>query len=253
MSGHSKWHSIKHKKGKEDAKRGKLFSKLAQKIAVAAREGGGNPEANAALANAIETAKSYSMPNDNIKRAIAKGTGELKGGQLEEMSFEGYAADGVAVIVEVLTDNRNRTTSEIKHVFTKSGARLSETGSVAWIFEKKGLFLIKKDPAHDEEELLEIALEAGADDLTGEGDTWEIVCDVGQFRAVRDALAAHGLQPESAELTMVPKNTIKLDRNGAKKVLRLIDALEELDDVSDVYANFDIPDEVLEEEAASLS
>ncbi len=253
MSGHSKWHSIKHKKGKEDAKRGKLFGKLSQKITVAAREGGGNPDANPALATAIETARKYSLPMDNIKRAIAKGTGELKGGQLEQMSFEGYAADGVAVIVEVLTDNRNRASSEVRHVFTKAGARLGETGSVAWIFERKGVFLVKQDPEHDEEELLEIALEAGADDLKAEGeDYWEIVCDVEQFRSVRDGLASHGIEAESAEITMVPKNTIKLNREGARKLLKLIDALEELDDVSDVYANFDIPDEILEEEAASL-
>lgn len=252
MSGHSKWHSIKHKKGKEDAKRGQLFGKLAHKITVAAREGGGNPDGNPALATAIETARKYSLPMDNIKRAIAKGTGELKGGQLEQMSFEGYAADGVAVIVEVVTDNRNRASSEVRHVFTKTGARLGETGSVAWIFERKGVFLVGMDPAHDEEELLEIALEAGADDLSGEGEHWEIVCDVEQFRNVRDGLASHGIEAESAEVTMLPKNTIKLNREGARKVLRLIEALEELDDVSDVYANFDIPDEILEEEAASL-
>ncbi|HEY5530849.1 MAG TPA: YebC/PmpR family DNA-binding transcriptional regulator [Candidatus Anoxymicrobiaceae bacterium] len=254
MSGHSKWHSIKHKKGKEDAKRGQLFGKLAHKITVAAREGGGNPDANAALATAIETARKYSLPMDNIKRAIAKGTGELKGaGALEEMSFEGYAEGGVAVIVEVLTDNRNRAASEVRRAFTRAGARLGETGSVAWIFEKKGVFLVKKDPAHDEDELLEIALEAGADDLTSEDEeSWEIVCDVEQFRSVRDALAEHGIEAESSEITMVPKNTIKLDRDSAKKVLRLIDSLEEIDDVGEVYANFDIPDEILEEEAASL-
>jgi YebC/PmpR family DNA-binding regulatory protein len=252
MSGHSKWHSIKHKKGKEDAKRGQLFGKLSQKITVAAREGGGNPDANAALATAIETARKYSLPMDNIKRAIAKGTGELKGGQLEQMSFEGYAADGVAVIVEVLTDNRNRASSEVRHVFTKYGARVGETGSVAWIFEKKGVFLVKKDPEHDEDELLEIALEAGADDLKSEGDYWEIDCEVEQFANVRDGLGEHGIEAESADLTMVPKNTIKLGRDSAKKVLRLIESLEEIDDVSDVYANFDIPDEILEEVAASL-
>lgn len=252
MSGHSKWHSIKHKKGKEDAKRGQLFGKLAHKITVAAREGGGNPDANAALATAVETARKYSLPMDNIKRAIAKGTGELKGSQLEQMSFEGYAADGVAVIVEVLTDNRNRASSEVRHVFTKYGAHIGETGSVAWIFERKGVFMVKQDPEHGEEELLEIALDAGADDLTAEGDYWEIVCDVEQFRNVRDGLAAHSLEVESAEMTMMPKNTIKLNREGARKVLRLIDALEEIDDVGEVYANFDIPDEVLEEEAASM-
>ena len=248
MSGHSKWHSIKHKKGKEDAKRGQLFGKLSQKITVAAREGGGNPDSNPALATAIEIARKYSLPMDNIKRAIAKGTGELSGGQVERMSFEGYAADGVAVIVEVLTDNRNRAASDVRKVFTKAGARLGETGSVAWIFEKKGVFLIKRTPEHDEEELLTIALDAGADDLRDEGDYWEIVCDIEEFGQVRDALKEAAIETESAELTMVPKNTIAVGQDGARKLLRLIDALEDLDDVTEVYANFDIPDEVLEEE-----
>lgn len=251
MSGHSKWHSIKHKKGKEDAKRGQLFGKLSHRITIAAREGGGNPEANASLAHEIEAARSYSMPMDNIKRAIAKGTGELSGGSLDRMTFEGYGEGGVAIIVDVLTDNRNRTTAEVRKVFTRAGARLGETGSVAWIFEKKGVFLIKQTPEHDEDELLELALDAGADDLKAEGDYWEIVCDIEHFGKVRDTLKNAGIETESAELTMMPKNTIALDADGARKVLRLIDALEELDDVSDVYANFDIPDEVLEEEAAS--
>jgi YebC/PmpR family DNA-binding regulatory protein len=250
MSGHSKWHSIKHKKGKEDAKRGQLFSKLSHRITIAAREGGGNPEANAALAHEVEAARSYSMPMENIKRAIAKGTGELAGGQLEHMTFEGYGEGGVAIIADVLTDNKNRTTAEVRKAFTRAGARLGETGSVAWIFEKKGVFLIKQTQEHDEDELLDIALDAGADDLKGEGDYWEIVCDIEFFGKVRDTLKEAGIDTESAELTMVPKNTIQLDRDGAKKVLRLIDVLEDLDDVNEVYANFDIPDEVLEEEAA---
>jgi YebC/PmpR family DNA-binding regulatory protein len=252
MSGHSKWHSIKHKKGKEDAKRGQLFSKLSHRITIAAREGGGNPEANAMLANEIEAARKVSMPMDNIKRAIAKGTGELAGGHLEEMTFEGYSAGGVAVIVDVLTDNRNRTSADVRKVFTRAGARLGETGSVAWIFEKKGVFLIRKTPEHDEDELLAIALDAEADDLRDEGDYWEIVCDIEEFGKVRDALKSTGIETESAELTMVPKNTIALDGDSAKKILRLIDALEDLDDVTDVFANFDIPDEVLEEEASSI-
>lgn len=250
MSGHSKWHSIKHKKGKEDARRGQLFSKLSHRITIAAREGGGNPDANAALANEIEAARKVSMPMDNIKRAIAKGTGELSGGQLEQMTFEGYGDAGVAVIVEVLTDNRNRTAAEVRKAFTRAGARLGETGSVAWIFEKKGVFLLKQDPAHDEDELLELALEAGADDLKPEGDYWEIVCDIEAFGRVRDALKDAGIETESARLTMVPKNTVKVDGDSARKVLRLIDGLEDLDDVTDVHANFDIPDEVLEEELA---
>jgi YebC/PmpR family DNA-binding regulatory protein len=250
MSGHSKWHSIKHKKGKEDAKRGQLFSKLSHRITIAAREGGGNPEANATLANEIEAARKVSMPMDNIKRAIAKGTGELAGGQLDHMTFEGYGEAGVAIIVDVLTDNRNRTTAEVRKAFTRMGARLGETGSVAWMFEKKGMFLIKQTPAHDEDELLDIALDAGADDLKSEGDYWEIVCEIEAFGKVRDALKGAGIETESGEVTMVPKNTIRLDGDGAKKVLRLIDVLEDIDDVTEVYANFDIPDEVLEAEAA---
>ena len=250
MSGHSKWHSIKHKKGREDAKRGQLFSKLSQKIMVAAREGGGNPDSNPTLASAIETARGYSVPMDNIKRAIAKGTGELVGGGLESLSFEGYGEGGVAILVEVLTDNRNRATSDVRRAFTRAGGNLGEAGCVSWIFEKKGVVLVRKDPEHDEDELLNIALEAGADDLKGEGEYWEIVCDVEHFRGVKENLAAAGIEPESSELTMFPKTTVPLDRDKAKKVLRLVEALEDLDDVHDVYANFDIPDEVLEEVAS---
>ena len=250
MSGHSKWHSIKHKKGREDAKRGQLFSKLSQKIMVAAREGGGNPDFNPTLASAIETARSYSVPMDNIKRAIAKGTGELAGGGLESLSFEGYGEGGVAILVEVLTDNRNRATSDVRRAFTRAGASLGEAGCVAWIFEKKGVVLVKKDPEHDEDELLTIALEAGADDLKSEGDYWEIVSDIEHFRSVKESLTDAGIEPESTELTMFPKTTVPLDRDRAKKVLRLVEALEDLDDVHDVYANFDIPDEVLEEVAS---
>jgi len=251
MSGHSKWHSIKHKKGKEDAKRGQLFSKLSQKITVAAREGGGNPDSNPTLASAVETARGYSMPMENIKRAIAKGTGELPGAQIEHMAFEGYGEGGVAILVDVMTDNRNRAAADVRKAFTRAGGRLGEVGSVAWIFEKKGVVLIKKDPAHQEDELLDIALEAGADDLKSEGDDyWEIVTDVEHFRSVREALTAAGIEPDSTELTMVPKNTVALQSDVARKVLRLVEILEDLDDVHDVYANFDIPDEVLEEMAS---
>jgi YebC/PmpR family DNA-binding regulatory protein len=189
---------------------------------------------------------------DNIKRAIAKGTGELGGGQLEHMTFEGYGEGGTAIIADVLTDNRNRASADVRKAFTRAGARLGETGSVAWIFEKKGVFLIKKSPEHEEDELLDLALEAGAEDLKDEGDYWEIDCDIEEFGSVKGALATNGIETESAELTMVPKNTVALDPDGARKVLRLIDALEDLDDVTEVYANFDIPDEVLEEEASSL-
>jgi YebC/PmpR family DNA-binding regulatory protein len=252
MSGHSKWHSIKHKKGKEDAKRGQLFSKLSQKVMIAAREGGGNIDANTALATAVETARSYSMPMENIKRAIAKGTGELAGGQLDQLSFEGYGDGGVAIMVEAVTDNRNRTTQEVRHVFHKAGGRLGETGSVAWIFEKKGVILIPRKPEIDEDDLLELALDAGADDLKSEGDDyWEIVTDVAHFRALKEQLSEAGIEPESAELSMVPKNTVRLERDNARKVFRLVEALEDLDDVHDVYANFDVPDEIMEELAST--
>lgn len=252
MSGHSKWHSIKHKKGKEDARRGQLFGKLSQKITIAAREGGGNPEANAALATAIETARSHSVPMENIKRAIGRGTGELAGGQLEHFNFEGYGDGGVAILVEVLTDNRNRAVSEVRKVFNKAGARLGEAGSVAWIFEKKGLVLVRKDSGHDEEELLDIALEAGADDLKAEGDEfWEIVTDVEHFQSLKESLVESGIQAESADLTRFPKNTVPVARDSARKIIRLVEALEELDDVHEVYANFDIPDEVMDEIASS--
>jgi len=252
MSGHSKWHSIKHKKGKEDAKRGQLFSKLSQKIMIAAREGGGNIDMNPTLATAVENARAVSMPMENIKRAIAKGTGELAGGQLDQLSFEGYGDAGVAIIVEAVTDNRNRTTQEVRHVFTKAGGRLGESGSVAWIFEKKGVFLIPRNTEIDEDGLLELALDAGADDLKNEGDDyWEIVTDVKHFRALKESLDAAGIETESADLTMVPKNTVRLEKDQAKKVFRLVEALEDLDDVHDVYANFDVPDEIMEELASN--
>ena len=247
MSGHSKWSSIKHKKAKEDAKRGRIFSKMSQKIILAAREGGGDPETNPTLASAIDTAKSYSMPNDNIKRAIKRGTGELGGAKLEQMTFEGYGANGVAILVDVLTDNRNRASSDIRHIFTRVGGSLGTVGCVSWVFEKKGVILIPKDSDHDEEELLMIAMEAGADDLLSERDYWEVVTDVEHFGGVKKALEDQGIEFESAQLTMFPKNTVTLAKEDARKVLRLVEELEELDDVHDVYSNFDIPDEVLEE------
>jgi YebC/PmpR family DNA-binding regulatory protein len=252
MSGHSRWSTIKRKKTKEDQKKGRMFSKMSQKIIIAAREGGGNPDTNPALATAIENARGYSMPVDSIKRAIKKGTGELVEGQLEQLNFEGYGEGGVAILVEVLTDNRNRTTSEVRHVFSKYDGHLGEMGSVAWLFEKKGVFLAVKTAEHDEDELLTIALEAGADDLATEGEYWEIVTDVEHFKKVKDSLAQAGIQTESEDLTMVPKSTVPVgDRGAARKVLRLVESLEEVDDVTDVYANFDIPDDMLQEEATA--
>ncbi|MDD3719172.1 MAG: YebC/PmpR family DNA-binding transcriptional regulator [Actinomycetota bacterium] len=247
MSGHSKWHSIKHKKGAADAKRGQMFSKLSRAIIVAAREGGGNPDANIALANAIEKAKSYSMPKDNIERAIKRGTGEGSGDVFEKIVYEGYGANGVAIMVDVMTDNRNRTASDIRRIFSRTGGSLGTSGSVAWMFEKKGNIIVNKDKGVDEDTLLETALEAGAEDMSSEDDHWEIVTDAESFRGVVDALKEAGFEPVSAEVTMMPQNTVKLDKDTAKKVLRLVDALEDYEDVQEVYANFDIPDEILQE------
>ncbi len=247
MSGHSKWSSIKHKKGAQDAKRGQLFSKLSRAIIVAAREGGGNPEVNIALANAIEKAKSYSMPKENIERAIKRGTGEGSGDSFEKIVYEGYGANGVAIMVDVMTDNRNRAAADIRRIFSRTGGSLGTSGSVAWMFEKKGNIIVNKEAGVDEDLLLETALEAGAEDMAGEDDHWEIITDAESFRGVVEALKEKGFEPASAEVTMLPKNTVKLDKEAAKKVLKLVDALEEYEDVQEVYANFDIPDDILEE------
>lgn len=248
MSGHSKWASIKHKKGKEDAKRGQLFSKLAKAIIIAAKEGGGNPAANLALANAIEKAKSYSMPNENIERAIKRGTGELGEAALEQITYEGYAANGVALMVEVLTDNRNRAAADIRRIFSRGGGSLGTTGSVAWMFDKKGIIIINKETGVEEDELLEVALESGAADVLPQDDHFEVVTEPADFRAVLAAAQEAGMTAASAEVTMLPKDTVKLDsKETAKKVLKLMDLLEDYEDVQEVYANFDIPDEVLEE------
>ncbi|MFN2466777.1 MAG: YebC/PmpR family DNA-binding transcriptional regulator [Gaiellaceae bacterium] len=247
MSGHSKWSTIKHKKGAQDAKRGKLFSKLSRAIIVAAKEGGGDPAANLALANAVEKAKSYSMPKDNIERAIARGSGADADAQaFETVVYEGYGPSGVAVIVEALTDNRNRTASDVRHVFTKNDGNLGGSGAVAWLFERRGIVLVDADST-DEDELTLAAAEGGADDVSRDGSSFEVICAPENLVAVREGLEAAGIVVQSAELTMVPKTTIELeDESAARKVLRLIDSLEENDDVQDVYANFDIPERVLE-------
>jgi YebC/PmpR family DNA-binding regulatory protein len=247
MSGHSKWHSIKHKKGAADAKRGQMFSKLSRAIIVAAKEGGGNPEANFALANAIEKAKSYSMPKENIERAIKRGTGEGSGDVFEKIIYEGYGVNGVAVMVDIMTDNRNRAAADIRRIFSRTGGSLGTSGSVAWMFEKKGNVIVNKSSGADEDALLELALEAGAEDMTAEDDHWEIITDAESFRGVVEALKEEGIELTSAEVTMMPQNTIELDKDAAKKVLRLVDALEDYEDVQEVYANFDIPDEILQE------
>jgi YebC/PmpR family DNA-binding regulatory protein len=247
MSGHSKWHSIKHKKGAADAKRGQLFSKLSRAIIVAAREGGGNPDTNIALANAIEKAKSYSMPKDNIERAIKRGTGEGSEDAFEKIVYEGYGASGVAIMVDIMTDNRNRAASDIRRIFTRMGGNMGTAGSVAWMFEKKGNIIVNKGAGVDEDTLMETVLEAGAEDMTSGDEHWEIITDVDAFRAVVEALEKGGIEVASAEVTMLPQNTVELDKDAAKKVLRLVDALEENDDVQEVYGNFDIPDEILQE------
>jgi YebC/PmpR family DNA-binding regulatory protein len=247
VSGHSKWSSIKHKKGAADAKRGKLFSKLARAIIVAAREGGPDPAGNLALANAVEKARSYSMPKENIERAIARGSGTDSDAQAyETVVYEGYGPNGVALIVEALTDNRNRTAAEVRHAFDKNDGNLGGSGAVAWLFERRGVILVDADRA-DEDELTLAAAEGGADDVTRDGSTFQVTSAPEALVTVREAIEAAGIPIESAELTMVPKTTIEVaDESAAKKVLRLLDALEENDDVQDVYANFDIPEQVLE-------
>jgi len=247
VSGHSKWSSIKHKKGAADAKRGKLFSKLSRAIIVAAREGGPDPAANLALANAVEKARSYSMPKENIERAIARGSGTDSDAQaFETVVYEGYGPNGVALIVEALTDNRNRTASDVRHAFDKNDGNLGGSGAVAWLFERRGVVLVDADKA-DEDELTLAAAEGGADDVTRDGSTFQVTSAPEALVSVRETIEAAGIPIESAELTMVPKTTIELaDESAAKKVLRLVDALEENDDVQDVYANFDIPEQVLE-------
>jgi YebC/PmpR family DNA-binding regulatory protein len=247
VSGHSKWSSIKHKKGAADAKRGKLFSKLSRAIIVAAREGGPDPAANLALQNAIEKARSYSMPKDNIERAIAKGSGaDAESASFETVVYEGYGPDGVAVLIEALTDNRNRTASEVRHVFAKHDGNLGATGGVAWQFERRGVVLVDAGGV-DEDELLLVAADAGADDVELDGQTFQVTSAPEALRAVRQALEAAGYAIESAELSMVPKTTVAIaDEATAKKVVRLVEGLEDVDDVQDVYANFDIAEAILE-------
>ena len=247
MSGHSKWSSIKHKKGAADAKRGQLFSKLSKAIIVAAKNGGGDPANNLALQNAIEKAKSYSMPKDNIDRAIAKGSGaDADADAFESITYEGYGPEGVAVIVEALTDNKNRTAADVRHLFSKHGGNLGTDGSVSWQFERRGVVVVSADGV-DEEELFLAAADGGADDIEQDGEVFQITSAPDQFGTVRNAVEAAGFTVESAELMLVPKTTVAVDdETKARQVMRLVDALEENDDVQDVYANFDIPEQVLE-------
>jgi YebC/PmpR family DNA-binding regulatory protein len=243
MSGHSKWAGIKHKKALVDSKRGKLFSKLTKELTVAAREGGGDPGANPRLRLAVAKAKEANMPSDNIDRAIKKGTGELPGANYEAVTYEGYGPGGVAVLVEALTDNKNRTTAEVRNIFAKKGGNLAGAGSVNWLFQKKGYFVIKKE-AVDEDKLMAIALESGAEDLKSEADTYEIFTRPQDFEAVKKALAENEIACEAAELTMIPTSYVKIT-DQAESVLSLVESLEDNDDVQNVYANFDIPDDIL--------
>ena len=246
MSGHSKWSSIKHKKGAADAKRGQLFSKLSRAIIVAAREGGPDPEGNATLATAIQKARDNSMPKDNIERAIARGTGAGADGEAyETVTYEGYGPNGVAVLVEAVTDNRNRTAADVRHTFAKNDGNLGTSGAVGWLFERKGVILVPDSAV--EEDVMLAAADGGAEDVSVEGSSYEVISAPDDLQAVRAALEEAGIEVESAELTMLPKTTVQIDDEAAaRKLLRLMDALEENDDVQDVYANFDIPEGILE-------
>ena len=246
MSGHSKWATIKRKKAANDAKRSNQYAKLLRAVEVAAREGGGDPAANMTLASAVEKAKASSVPNDNIQRAIKRGSGaDESGARYEEVTYEGYAPGGIALFVEALTDNRNRTAQDVRHAFTRNGGNLGETGSTAWMFTRKGVIVVEKDAAPDEERLFELAIDAGAEDLNDAESSWEVVTDPTALGPVRDALTSCGTEIFSAELTMLPQSTIPVDGGEARKVLQLIEGLEDLEDVLSVYANFDIPEEVM--------
>ena len=249
MSGHSKWATIKHKKGALDAKRGKIFTRLIKEISVAAKNGGGDADSNPRLRTAIAAAKAENMPADNIKRAIQRGTGELPGATYEEFTLEGYGPGGVALLVEVNTDNRNRTVSEIRHAFGKNGGNMAEAGAVAWMFHKKGDVVVPKNAA-GEDQLMGIVLEAGAEDLRDDGDNWEVLTDPAAFEAVVEALKKAAIQPISAEVAMIPQNYIKLEGQQATQMIRLVEALEEHDDVQHVHSNFDIDQKLLEEVAS---
>ena len=251
MSGHSKWHTIKHKKGAADAKRGRVFTKLIKEITVAARVGGGDPEGNPRLRTVVLAAKAANMPKDNIEKAIKKGTGELPGVSYEEVSYEGYGPGGVAVYLQALTDNRNRTLPEIRHLFSKFGGNLGESNCVSWMFEKKGYIIIPKDKA-SEEALLEVVLDAGGDDVRDDGENWEVLSPPERLHAVNEALSRKGIRATSAEISMVPKNTVKIEGKKAQQLLSMMEALEEHDDVQNAWANFDIDEaEITEQRAAS--
>lgn len=245
MSGHSKWATIKHKKGAADAKRGKLFAKLIRQVEVAAREGGGDPDSNPTLRTMFQKARDASVPLDTIERAVKRGTGELEGVTYEQVQYEGYAPSGVALLVEVLTDNRNRAGSDIRSLFSRNGGSLAEPGAVAWQFERTGVVIVPRSV--EEDDLMLVAADAGAEDLVDEGDTWRVTCAPTDLAAVRAALEQHDIPFDSADVTMLPTSTVPLaTAEEAKAVLKLIDVLDDHDDVQDVYANFDVPDEILQ-------
>ena len=248
MSGHSKWASIKHKKAAVDAKRGKIFTKLIKEVTVAAKEAGGDPDANPRLRTAIANAKAQNMPSDNIEKAILRGTGQLPGTTYEEISYEGYGPKGVAIIVDVVTDNRNRSTSDLRYILSKNGGNMGEKGCVSWMFDKKGLIVVDKDKA-DEDELMMMALEAGAEDIESKDDSFEITTRLQDFENVKNAIEEAEIEMSLAEVSMIPQTTVKLDGNEALKLLKLMESLEEHDDVQNVYANFDIPDDIIEQAA----
>ncbi len=249
MSGHSKWSTIKHKKGKEDARRGKIFTKIIKEITIAARMGGGDQTGNPRLRSAIQAAKAENMPKENIERAIKKGTGELPGVSYEEATFEGYGPGGVAVLVEILSDNRKRTVADIRHIFSKNAGNLGEAGCVSWMFDKKGLIVFEKDKV-DEEKLMDLALEAGAQDVQETDKEYEVITEPADFERVKKQLDEAKLTPTYAEISMVPQSTVRLTGKEAQQMLRLMENLEDSEDVQHVYANFDIPDEELEQLSA---
>lgn len=240
MSGHSKWHSIKHKKGAIDAKRGKAFSKLIKELTVAARIGGGDPDASPRLRKAMDDAKALNMPKDTMMNAVKRGTGEIAGAAIEDITYEGYGAGGVAVFIECQTDNRVRTVAEIRHIFSKNGGNLGENGSVSWMFQKKGSIIVDAATV-DEEKLMEIALEAGAEDVESDGESWEILTAPEDFDAVLEAIKGAGIEPVNSELYMRPTNSVQVTGSTAQQVLRMMDSFEDHDDVANVSANFDIP------------
>ena len=245
MSGHSKWHTIKHKKGAADAKRGKVFTRVIKELTVAARSGGGDPEMNPRLRTIVAEAKAVNMPAENIKRAIQRGTGELPGVNYDEITYEGYGPGGAALIIEALTDNRNRTVGELRHMLTKYNGNLGESNSVAWMFAKKGYIVVDKRAA-DEEKLLNVVLEAGGDDLRDDGEAWEIISEPAVFEAVREAVKALGIEPASAEIAMLPQNYVKLEGKAANQMVKLMEALDDHEDVKHVWSNFDIEEKEIE-------